>query len=213
MIQNNLGTAYWNLAQLTQNPAQNLAQHRQQDQQAQDYLLSALMAYQAALQYRTLETNPAGFAATQNNLGTAYWHLANQITDQTQAAERLACLHQAISAYEITLTAADYLQHQLQLTLSFDLAATYNNLGLAHYQLATESQIEVDKVEVHLEAALQHHLAAVQAWEVRPDLRQTALNCLIQTMQAFYSQLGLSGQNQALTQLPSQLLSEILPKL
>lgn len=201
MIQNNLGTAYWNLAQY---------------EQSQDYLLSALMAYEAALQYRTLESHPAGFAATQNNLGTAYWHLANQMANQIlqNSAERLACLHQAISAYEITLEAADYLNlHQPQVALNFDLAATHNNLGLAHYQLAIEPQGPADEVVEHLEAALQHHLAASQAWEVQPDLRQTALNCLIQTVQAFYSQLGLAGQNQALTRLPSQLLSEILPQL
>ncbi|NJK52767.1 MAG: hypothetical protein HC936_07945 [Leptolyngbyaceae cyanobacterium SU_3_3] len=41
-------------------------------------MLLAIGAYRIALIYRTLEVAPSAYAATQNNLGTAYWHLANQ---------------------------------------------------------------------------------------------------------------------------------------
>ncbi len=195
MIQNNLGTAYWNLAQYEPLP---------------DYLLAALAAYRAALQYRTLETAPAGFAATQNNLGTAYWHLANQ----TQTAERLSYLNQAVAAYELTLEAAESLRiNQPQTALNFDLASTHNNLGLAHYQIALDPDMSATAAAPHLELALQHHLSALESWQAQPDLRQTALHCLVQTLRACYSQLGLPGQNQALAQIPSDLLSEILPRL
>jgi hypothetical protein len=63
MIQNNLGTAYWNLAQY---------------EQPETWLDRATVAYQDALKYRTPEVAPAASAATQNNLGTAYWHLADR---------------------------------------------------------------------------------------------------------------------------------------
>lgn len=198
MIQNNLGTAYWNLAQY---------------EQPQDYLTLALTAYQAALQYRTLEAAPVAFAATQNNLGTAYWHLSNH---SRQPEQRLSYLQQAIVAYETTLQAAAHLAaHQPDATLNFDLASTQNNLGLAHFQIATEREAALPATTqaMHLEAALQHHLLSWRGWETKPELRQTALSCIVQTVRACYQQLGLTGQNQALSQIPSQLLPEILPKL
>lgn len=202
MIQNNLGTAYWNLAQY---------------EQAQDYLQLALDAYRSALQYRTLNVTPAGFAATQNNLGTTYWHLANQTP---QSHERITYLQQAIAAYEAVLRAAEHLRTQQAPTpFNFDLVSTQNNLGLAHYQIAVDGyahqHMNVDAASQtrHLEAALQHHLLALQGWESDQNLRQTALSCILQTIRAFYTQLGLPGQNQALSQIPSYLLPEILPKL
>lgn len=194
MIHNNLGTAYWNLAQYEQ-PVENLRQ--------------ALAAYQVALQYRPVEIAPASFAATQNNIGTACWHLASYTTDQT---ERLSHLQQAIAAYQITLeTAAGLEQPAL---LNFDLAATRNHLGLAHYQLATlQTQVDPDAQAAHLQAALHHHLLTLEDWTDHPDFRAVAVTGIVQTIRAFYLQLGLTGQNQALAQLPAQLLPEILPKL
>jgi hypothetical protein len=206
MIQNNLGTAYWNLAQY-------------EPSEAKGYLMLASLAYQAALQYRRLETHPAGFAATQNNLGTAQWHLANQ----TQDVERQTYLVQAIAAYEAALAAADSLRlDQPAAQLSFDLSSTQNNLGLAHYHLALESKSDVQpggqqagqikSISQHLELALRYHLLALQGWE-QTESRSVALTCILQTVRAFYSQLELPGQNQALSRLPSQLLAEILPQL
>lgn len=199
MIQNNLGTAYWNLAQYGQ---------------TQENLTLALIAYQDALRYRTLETAPTGFAATQNNLGTAFWHLANH---SQQPTERLSYLQQAIAAYEAALQAAIYIQnHQPEAaTLNFDIASTQNNLGLAHFQIATDTHTHLSAADVafHLEGALKHHILALQSWETQPELRQTAISCILQTIRACYQQQGLSGQNQALSQVPSRLLAEILPKL
>ena len=164
MIQNNMGTAYWNLAQYDR---------------PRDWLALSLAAYRMALKYRTLETAPIAYAATQNNIGTAYWHMANHAED---AAMRIDYLNQAIAAYEATLSAANQLQEdptQLQTMplLNFDLVATQNNLGLAHYQVATDTQAKLttDQQFHHLSAALIHHLQALQAWSQTPELRQTAL--------------------------------------
>ncbi len=202
MIQNNLGTAYWNLAQ------RDRPQH---------WLDLAVAAYQIALQYRTVQTVPAAFAATQNNLGTAYWHLANQADSP---AQKLDSLRQAIVAYEATLEAAEVMTRQqndpaLPATLSFDLFATYNNLGLAYYQVATDFKAEIDRVmqSTYLESAMRHHVEAYQGWTPRPELQQTAFSCMVQTCRAFYTQLGIVGQNLALSIIPGQLLSEVLPKL
>jgi tetratricopeptide (TPR) repeat protein len=195
MIQNNLGTAYWNLAQY---------------ERPRDWLLLALAAYQKALKYRTLETAPTAFAATQNNLGTACWHLANY-ADSAEA--RLEYLQNAIAAYEATLEATAQLAASQP--INFDPSATQNNLGLAHYQIATAAQAQLDSKDLsaHLESALKHHVLALQGWEQKPDLRQTALGCILQTVRAFYSQLGLPGQNLAFSKIPSSLLPELLPKL
>ncbi|GAB4241984.1 MAG: hypothetical protein Kow00121_67990 [Elainellaceae cyanobacterium] len=199
MIQNNLGTAYWNLSQ---------------HERPQEWLTLAVSAYQMALKYRTLEAAPVAHAATQNNLGTAFWHVANHSED---AQERSNYLKQAIAAYEAALEAADYLkQHQPGVAaLNFDPVATRNNLGLAHYQLATDvmNQLAPAAQTQHLQAALDHHVMALQGWENQSNLRQTALNCLIQTARAAYSQLGLPGQTMALSRIPGHLLPEILPKL
>lgn len=201
MIQNNLGTAYWNLSQ---------------HEYSQDWLKSAVSSYQMALKYRTLEAAPAAHAATQNNLGTAYWHVANY-TEHPQ--ERLECLQQAIVAYEAALHAVDYLySHHPQAApslLNFDRFATHNNLGLAHYQIATDqlNGLDTDAQSAHLQAALEHHVAALQGWEKDSNLRQTAMNCIIQAVRAAYNQLGLPGQSLALAKIPGQLLPEILPKL
>ena len=198
MIQNNLGTAYWNLAQY---------------ERPRDWLSLSLAAYRTALKYRTIEAAPAAFAATQNNLGTAFWHMANQI-DEVET--RLGYLQEAIAAYESALKAVDWVErHAGAATLNFDHVATQNNLGLAHYQIATDTQarLNTEQQSMHLSAALTHHVVALQAWSQKPDLRQTAVSRVVETLRAFYNQLGLTGQNRALSMVPGQLLPEILPKL
>lgn len=201
MIQNNLGTAYWNLAQ---------------HERPQDWLMLALAAYRMALKYRTLELAPSAHAATQNNLGTAYWHIANHAESPQ---DRLEYLKQAVTAYGATLLAADHIaKRQPNVAypiLNFDLFATHNNLGLAHYQVATDllSNLDANAQAQHLQAALKHHVTALQGWSEKPDLRQTAFNCVVQTVRAFYNQLGISGQSIALSMIPGHLMPEVLPKL
>lgn len=215
-VQNNIGTACWNLCQYE--PSEIL-------------LVRAIAAYREALKYRTRELVPAAAAATQNNLGTAYWHLANQFQ---QKRTRTESLQQAISAYEAAVDIATELDRT---QLTFDPLAARNNLGLAHYQLATDPDFASDKTAQtrHLEAALHHQLQAcagglqhlhnkgltyedklnpqAPANSLSADSRQTALSSIVKTIRAFYSECGLQGQNLALSQVPGDLLPEILRRL
>ncbi|MEG3849220.1 hypothetical protein QT971_17715 [Microcoleus sp. herbarium19] len=215
-VQNNLGTACWNLAQ--HEPSELLT-------------VRAIEAYCEALTYRTRELVPAACAATYNNLGTAYWHLANQF-QQKQA--RTESLQQAIAAYEAALDIAGKLDRT---QLTFDTLAARNNLGLAHYQLATDPDFALNKAAQtsHLEAALHHQLQVCSAWgqhlqdkgltygdklnqplaanSQAADSRQTALSYIVKTIRAFYSECGLQGQNLALSKVPGDLLPEILRRL
>lgn len=207
MIQNNLGTAYWNLAQY---------------EQPQDYLQLAIWAYCSALKYRTATAAPAASAATQNNLGTAYWHLANQ--QEVGLRKRVECLQLCIAAYEQAIAIAsppNTVNNERPIPLNFDLFATHNNLAIAHYQLATETESTLDSSSdsdkgdhtSHLEAALEHHLQALQGWQQQPELYRNAFNYIIQTIRAFYRECGLPGQNLALSKVPGTLLPEILQRL
>lgn len=198
MIHANLGTAYW-----------NLAQHRPSKQ----LLRRAIRSYRRALTYRTPATAPLACATTQNNLGTACWHLALSLD---RPEDRMKFLQEAIGAYETALTLA----RQLGPTeLTFDPLATHNNLGLAHYRLATDRAIALtrdDRVS-HLDRALHHH--AIAGWPEpsppetthRPDCErhQVAFDHLIRTLRAFYEASGWQGQNRALSRIPGHLLPEI----
>ncbi|BAY13375.1 tetratricopeptide repeat protein [Calothrix sp. NIES-2098] len=195
MIQNNIGTAYWNLAQYEQ-PAHNLQM--------------AIDVYCDALKYRTPAAVPSGCAATQNNLGTAYWHLAN--LSQTNQENKHKYLQLCIAAYNEALAIARSLHASV---LSFDLLATHNNLGLAHYQIATDKYFTGDKTQrsQHLEAALDNHLQALNGLSKQPEAYQTTFSYVVKTIRAFHNELGIQGQNLALSKVPGQMLPEILPKL
>ncbi|MBD2356354.1 tetratricopeptide repeat protein [Tolypothrix sp. FACHB-123] len=195
MIQNNIGTAYWNLAQYEQ-PAHNLRM--------------AIDVYCDALKYRTAAIVPSGCAATQNNLGTAYWHLAN--LSQTPKEDRYNYLRLCITAYDEALALAHSLNPA---ALSFDVLSTHNNLGLAHYQIATDQYFNGDKTKrsQHLEAALNNHLQALNGLSKQPEAYQTTFSYVVKTVRAFHSELGIQGQNFALSKVPAQMLPEILPKL
>ncbi|MBC6471737.1 MAG: tetratricopeptide repeat protein [Hormoscilla sp. GM102CHS1] len=195
MIQNNLGTTYWNLAVCLSEP--------------EEYLQMAISAYKIALEYRTASAAPTAHAATQNNLGMAYWHLANQ--EGISGPLRVEFLSKCISAYQQALETA--LLGQLT-DISFDLLATHNNLGLAYYQKATQTDsIEVEHKLHDLEAALEHHLQALSGWENQPELYGSAFNYVIQVIRVLYRACGLPGQNQALSRVPPKLLPEILRRL
>ncbi|PHJ56527.1 hypothetical protein VF14_31650 [Nostoc linckia z18] len=195
MIQNNIGTAYWNLAQYEQ-PAENLQQ--------------AINVYNEALIYRTPANVPGACAATQNNLGTAYWHLAN--LSQTTKEARQKYLQLCIDAYEEAIALAHSLSGN---PLSFDLLASHNNLGLAHHQLVIDKSFNGDKTtrSQHLEIALEHHLQALNGLSKQPEAYQTTFAYIVKTIRAFHNELGIQGQNLALSKVPSQLLPEILSKL
>ena len=199
MIQNNLGTAYWNLAQY---------------EQPQMWLELAVLAYKDALSYRTHKSAPAACAATENNLGTAYWHLADRCQDVPE--RRLEYLQDCIIAYQNAIALVEQLaQNNPPVSVNFDVIATRNNLGLAHYQLATEAEFSLDgevKSE-HLAGALEQQVKSCMGGTPESDTYQTALSYLIKTIRTFYQERGISGQNFALSKVPGKLLPEILPRL
>ena len=195
MIQNNIGTAYWNLSQYEQ-PRENLQ--------------LAIQVYTEALKYRTSKNAPQAYAATQNNLGMAYWHLANQ--DQTTKEDQQQFINLCIKSYEEAVNIAQSLTN---INLSFDLCLTHNNLGIAHYYLVTNVYFDEDKkiLSQHLEAALENYLQALNGFSKQTETYQKTINHIIKTIRTFHNELGIQGQNLALSQLPGYLLSNILEKL
>ncbi len=212
MIQNNLGTAYWNLAQY---------------ENAKDNLQLAIGAYQIALMYRTPNAAPVACAATQNNLGTAYNNLAKHSPHHSQGKHNY--LKQAIAAYSTALEIAEKLpkivNHQGKnlgiavnsSVVTFDVLTTHNNLGDAYYQLAIENDSDSESalVKTNLIHALEHHLKAWKGWQQKDqnDLAKNALTHIVQTIKAFYNLFGVEGQNIALSQIPGEILPEVMPRL
>ena len=199
MIQNNLGTAYWNLAQY---------------EQPESWLQLAVGAYQDALKYRKRDTFPAACAATQNNLATAFWHLAERCSDNPPT--RREYLQKAVSIYDSALSIAENLSNQYPpVPVSFDILVTRNNLGLAYYQIATEGLLELkpQTKSRYLELALKQHLLALQGFPEDSDAYKNTFNSVLKIVRAFYREAGVAGQNLALSIVPGQLLPELLPKL
>ena len=216
MIQNNLGTAYWNLSQTGTSGTLGVSAVEGNTQPSRrDWLLLAVNAYQNALRFRTIDTAAAAYAATQNNLGTAYWHLANFAGDQTTTVR--SYLKLSIEAYQAALKAAERVPVNGQSTgLSFDRYATHNNLGLILYQSAMLKDPKDETFipsENQLASALHHHLQALKGWQQTPDLYQSALTAVVQTIRTCYETWGTAGQNRALNQVPGSLLAEVLSKL
>ncbi len=206
MIQNNIGTAYWNLAQCdldTDTP------DAKRHVTPEDLLKSAIAAYGEALQYRTPIATPIAHAATQNNLGTAYWHLANQPATRPEEVQK--CLLAAMSAYQSAIATSEVM-HQ---PLPFDLAATRNNLASAYHQAATNRHAQLDKPQraSYLDQALDQQLQALQVWEVGSDLYETALHGLVQTIRSIHEYQGSQGQTKALSKLPPLCLTSVMKRL
>ncbi|MBE9234147.1 tetratricopeptide repeat protein [Cuspidothrix issatschenkoi LEGE 03284] len=195
MIQNNIGTAYWNLSQYEQ-PMENLQ--------------LAIQVYNEALKYRTPKNVPHGYAATQNNLGIAYWHLANQ--SQTTKEDKQQLVQFCIHAYEEALKTVHSCS---DLPLSFDIWVTHNNLGLAYYYSVINVAFNRDKkmLSLALESALENHLQALTGFAKETENYQTTISHIINTIRTFHNELGIQGQNVALSKVPGQLLPDILPKL
>jgi tetratricopeptide (TPR) repeat protein len=197
MLQNNLGIAYWSLAQ-HERPAALLQQ--------------AVYAYQSALAYRTQASDPAGCAATHNNLGTALWDLAQQ---QHQPEQRLASLQQAIVAYEAALNAAEVALHQTPPpTLGFDIWATFHSAGVVHDHIAQALSVDqLNHRQRHLQQALGHYLLAFQGWHQQPQQLEVLVTALVHNVHLHFEILGIAGQQTALSQVPGELLPEVLQRL
>ncbi|OUC13467.1 MAG: hypothetical protein B0A82_16845 [Alkalinema sp. CACIAM 70d] len=206
MIQNNLGTAYWNLSQ-----CENLTSTIEQT--SQNLLQSAISAYRVALLYRTPDAAPNGYAATQNNLGTAYWHLAND--PATHPDHIVTYLQDAIVAYLAALDMVDILKQSSGSTLNFDPWATHHNLASAYHQAVTQyrAPLEATARSEYLSAALHHHLQAWTGWQSNVDLQEAALDGIVQVVRTYHEQFGLPGQNMAMSKLPATLLPRVMQQM
>jgi tetratricopeptide (TPR) repeat protein len=159
--QNNLGTACWNLAQ-HQDPGV--------------WLKHAIAAYQDALTYYTPDSEALSYAMIQNNIGTAYWNLAQHLPNPkngsssgTASPEML--LRLAIAAYEQALV------YRTVSALPAGCAATQNNLGTAHWDLAmlpttapTDRRERLQQAIMAYEAAIAAVAVLTQQADVRPAL-------------------------------------------
>ncbi len=206
MIQNNLGTTYWNLSQ-----CENLAQVTHET--SQDLLIRAIGSYQIALVHRTPDATPTGYAATENNLGTAYWHLANHAdTDRTSVPDLLDL---SINSYHNCLTMVERLIQSDSPQLSFDPYSTHHNLGAAYYRSVTypHSSLNTSQQKEALKKALTHHIVAWQGWQQQPDYAGAAIDGMAQALRATQERFGTQLQAQLLSQIPSQILSQVMPQV
>ncbi|NEP15790.1 MAG: tetratricopeptide repeat protein [Leptolyngbya sp. SIO4C1] len=192
-VQNNLGIAYWSLSK----------------QERPIFLLKhAIAAYRDALNYRTPQTDPTGCASTYNNLGTAYWELANTVDADIDPQERYR--QNAVIAYEAALKAAQ-IAAQYQ-SVSLDLPSIHHCLGNIHDQLALSAP-QTAATTLHLSKALHHYLTALAQQTPNAPTYDAMFNALVRNVSYHFEQLGLAGQQQALNQLPAQLLPEVMKRL
>lgn len=114
--QGKIGNIYRALALATDDPENRFAN-----------LKKSITAYELSLNYRTSETAPLQYAATQSNLGSVYWYLMQAVTDPE---DQVAYLKKALAAYEAALN------YRMPETAPLQYAATQNNLSGVYWYLA-----------------------------------------------------------------------------
>ncbi|MDP5018517.1 MAG: tetratricopeptide repeat protein [Dolichospermum sp.] len=188
-IQNNLGTAYGDLARFAE-PVENWK--------------SAVIAYDEAIRYRQEELEPLKYAACQNNLGTAYWHLGQYnepVENLTKAiaAYKLAAVHYQptdeplkygmiqnnigtaywnLSQYEqpmenLQLAIQVYreaLKYRTAVDVPHAYAATQNNLGIAYWHLGNQPQTTKEDQEKLVKLCINAYQEAVNTAHIFSNL-------------------------------------------
>jgi tetratricopeptide (TPR) repeat protein len=200
MLQTNLGTAAWNLARYD----------RQRDR-----LRFAIRCYRLALVHRTAENHPTGYAATQNNLGTAYWNLAETFDIRQEREALIASLRDSIDAYEQAIAIASQVHDRTDLTLNFDLHATYDNLGMAYAYLGTCLSRTDDSPERLgcYEQAVACYIRAIEGYGNDDPRYDSILNELTTTLRSLHDREGLSAQNRVFSSIPAPLLADVMRRL
>ncbi|NJR69288.1 MAG: tetratricopeptide repeat protein [Synechococcales cyanobacterium CRU_2_2] len=128
-IQNNLGTACW-----------NLAQHQPKDT-AIELLQQAIAAYNQAAQLYDPDEDAIRYGMIQNNLGTTYLNLG-------QLEQSLDLLRLATGTYQVALI------YRSRNEAPMSHAATQNNLGAACIQLAGHPYLDPIAAREALEQAI-----------------------------------------------------------
>jgi len=194
MIQNNLGTAYLNLAQ---------------SEKSLDLLRLAAGTYQVALLYRKRGEVPLAHAATQNNLGAASLQLASHHYADPQTQRE--ALEQSIIAYEAALKLVCELSAAGAMSIGFDPAASRLNLALAHQRrgCAAESEQNSSVIFAHLETAMQIYLDLLEKQPQGSDIHEMALEYLSQTMHHLSEHLHIADDHPLLKQVPNHVVAEM----
>ena len=135
-IQNNLGTALWNLSLHCPN------------REASEHLQGAIAAYSAALAHHDPDVDPVRFGMIQNNLGTAYLNLA-------QSEKSIDLLRLATGTYQVAL------MYRKRNEVPLAHAATQNNLGAATLQLASHAYADPQTQRESLEQSIFAYEAAL----------------------------------------------------
>ena len=188
-VQNNLGIAYWSLSR----------------HERPIFLLKhAIAAYRDALNYRTPTTDPTSCASTYNNLGTAFWELANHPDAPADPEGRYK--QNAVIAYEAALKASELAPSNL------DLASIRHCLGSIYDKLARAADNQSETVG-NLRRALVHYVSALKQTPKAAATYEPIFKALVRNVSAHYELLGLEGQQDALNQLPAELLPDVMLKL
>ena len=136
-IQNNLGTALWNLSLHSSNG------------ETSEHLQGAIAAYNAALAHHDPDADPVRFGMIQNNLGTAYLNLA-------QSEKSIDLLRLATGTYQVAL------MYRKRREVPLAHAATQNNLGAASLQLASHAYADPQTQQESLEQSIIAYEAALE---------------------------------------------------
>ena len=187
-VQNNLGIAYWSLSR----------------HERPIFLLKhAIAAYRDALKYRTPTTDAVACASTYNNLGTAFWELANHPETPEDPEGRYQ--QNAVIAYEAALKASEIAPSNL------DLVSIRHCLGSIYDKLARTGDSQL--VAGNLERGLTHYIAALKDTPETAATYEPIFKTLVRNVSTHYELLGLEGQQEALKQIPAELLPKVMLKL
>jgi tetratricopeptide (TPR) repeat protein len=161
-VQNNLGNAYRMLRGSDTTPGGD---------EAAAAVEQAISAYRAALTVRTRDTDPYGWARTQNNLGSAY---AERLRGTSADNEQ-----RALQAYRAALEVHDILEYP------DDYVMAKTNLGLLYLDSADDARPDA------LDLSMESFLSALLVRTPRTDPRRRQR--LVRSMyDAFRARLGLT---------------------
>ena len=190
-VQNNIGITYW-----------SLARHKSSVEMYE----CAITAYQDALTYRTPTTDPAACVITYNNLALAYWDLSKETA--VDRMQRSTYQQDAIVAFESALAVAS----EVNALSEADRAAIHHCLGDVHMQMVEIAASE-DDIAATLQKSLQSYLQSIEDVPEESPSFHPRLAAIVANLQFHYDYIGLSGQQNALNQIPPRLIPYVMPML
>ena len=190
-VQNNIGITYWSLAKHSSSV---------------ELYEWAIAAYQDALTYRTPATDPAACAITYNNLALAYWDLSKEAA--VDRMQRSIYQQDAVVAFESALAIAA----EVNALSESDRAAIHHCLGDVHMQMVEITASEDDIADT-LQKSLHSYLQSIEDLPEESPSFQPRLAAIVANLQFHYDYIGLSGQQNALNQIPPRLIPYVMPML